>query len=43
MSASAGMAEVDRRDWPLAMLHKRPPGPALNKHSWVVAAKFQPG
>jgi len=24
---------------PLATLHKRPPGPALNKRWWVVAAK----
>jgi len=43
MSASAGMAQVDRRDWPLATLHKHPPGPALNKRWWVVAAKIQPG
>jgi len=43
MSASDGVAQVDRRDWPLAMLHKRPPGPALNKCWWVVAQKFQPG
>jgi len=42
MSANAGVAQVDRRDWPLATLHKRPLGPELNKRWWVVAAKFQP-
>jgi len=43
MSANAGVAQVGRRDWPLATLHKRPPGPTLNKRWWVVAAKFEPG
>jgi len=43
MSASAGVAQVDSRDWRLATLHKSPPGPALNNRWWVVAAKFQPG
>jgi len=35
---SAGVAQVERRDWSLATLHKRLPEPALHKSWWAVPA-----